>query len=189
MHQDFPLTCFKVYNMNIDKLSIGKDVPNNVNVIIEIPTNASPVKYEVDKDSGALMVDRFMTAPMFYPANYGFVPHTLADDGDPIDVLVITPDPLVHGCVIPARPVGVLNMSDEGGGDVKIVAVPAGKLSTQYDHIKNYTDLPELLLQQIEHFFEHYKQLEKGKWVKIDDWADAEAACKAIQESVEAYNK
>ena len=175
--------------MNIDKLSIGKDVPNNVNVIIEIPANASPVKYEVDKDSGALMVDRFMTAPMFYPANYGFVPHTLADDGDPIDVLVVTPEPLVHGCVIPARPVGVLNMSDEGGGDVKIVAVPAGKLSTQYDDIKNYTDLPELLLQQIEHFFEHYKQLEKGKWVKIDDWADAEAACKAIQESVDAYVK
>lgn len=175
--------------MNIDKLSVGKDVPNNVNVIIEIPANASPVKYEVDKDSGALMVDRFMTAPMFYPANYGFVPHTLADDGDPIDVLVVTPEPLVHGCVIPARPVGVLNMSDEGGGDVKIVAVPAGKLSTQYDNIQNYTDLPELLLQQIEHFFEHYKQLEKGKWVKIDDWADADAARQAIQESVEAYSK
>ncbi|WP_022950268.1 inorganic diphosphatase [Leucothrix mucor] len=175
--------------MNIDKLSVGKDVPNNVNVIIEIPANASPVKYEVDKDSGALMVDRFMTAPMFYPANYGFVPHTLADDGDPIDVLVVTPEPLVHGCVIPARPVGVLNMSDEGGGDVKIVAVPAGKLSTQYDNIQNYTDLPELLLQQIEHFFEHYKQLEKGKWVKIDDWADAAAARQAIQESVEAYSK
>lgn len=175
--------------MNIDKLSVGKDVPNNVNVIIEIPANASPVKYEVDKDSGALVVDRFMTAPMFYPANYGFVPHTLADDGDPIDVLVVTPEPLVHGCVIPARPVGVLNMSDEGGGDVKIVAVPAGKLSTQYDNIQNYTDLPELLLQQIEHFFEHYKQLEKGKWVKIDDWADAAAARQAIQESVEAYSK
>jgi inorganic pyrophosphatase len=175
--------------MNIEKLSVGKDVPNNVNVIIEIPANASPVKYEVDKDSGALMVDRFMTAPMFYPANYGFVPHTLADDGDPIDVLVVTPEPLVHGCVIPARPVGVLNMSDEGGGDVKIVAVPAGKLSTQYDNVENYTDLPALLLQQIEHFFEHYKQLEKGKWVKIDDWADADAARKAIQESVEAYSK
>ncbi|RVU85831.1 inorganic diphosphatase [Leucothrix sargassi] len=175
--------------MNIDKLSVGKDVPNNVNVIIEIPANASPVKYEVDKDSGALMVDRFMTAPMFYPANYGFVPHTLADDGDPIDVLVVTPEPLVHGCVIPARPVGVLNMSDEGGGDVKIVAVPAGKLSTEYNDIENYTDLPALLLQQIEHFFEHYKQLEKGKWVKIDDWADAAAARQAIQESVDAFNK
>jgi len=112
--------------MIIDNLSVGKDVPNSVNVIIEIPAQASPVKYEVDKDSGALMVDRFMSAPMFYPANYGFVPHTLADDGDPIDVLVVTPYPLVHGSVIPARPVGVLNMSDEGGGDVKIVAVPAG---------------------------------------------------------------
>ena len=175
--------------MIIDNLSVGKDVPNSVNVIIEIPTNASPVKYEVDKDSGALIVDRFMSAPMFYPANYGFVPHTLADDGDPIDVLVVTPHPLVHGCVIPARPVGVLNMSDEGGGDVKIVAVPAGKLSTEYDHVENYTDLPALFLQQIEHFFEHYKELEKGKWAKIDGWADAAEARKAIQESVEAYNK
>ena len=175
--------------MIIDNLPVGKDVPNNVNVIIEIPANATPVKYEVDKDSGALMVDRFMSAPMFYPANYGFVPHTLADDGDPIDVLVITPHPLVHGCVIAARPVGVLNMSDEGGGDVKIVAVPADKLSTEYDHVENYTDLPPRLVQQIEHFFQHYKQLEKDKWVKIDEWADAAEARKAIQESVEAYNK
>ena len=175
--------------MIIDNLAVGKDVPNNVNVIIEIPANATPVKYEVDKDSGALMVDRFMSAPMFYPANYGFVPHTLADDGDPIDVLVVTPHPLVHGCVIPARPVGVLNMSDEGGGDVKIVAVPADKLSTEYDHVENYTDLHPRLVQQIEHFFEHYKQLEKGKWVKIDEWADAAEARRAIQESVDAYNK
>jgi len=175
--------------MIIDNLAVGKDVPNNVNVIIEIPTNASPVKYEVDKDSGALMVDRFMSSPMFYPANYGFIPHTLADDGDPIDVLVVTPDPLVHGCVIAARPVGVLVMSDEGGGDVKIIAVPAGKLSREYDHIQNYTDLPALLVEQIEHFFEHYKRLEKDKWVKIDEWADADAAKKAILESVEAYNK
>jgi len=175
--------------MIIDNLSVGKDVPNNVNVIIEIPTNSSPVKYEVDKDSGALMVDRFMSAPMFYPANYGFVPHTLADDGDPIDVLVVTPEPLVHGCVIASRPVGVLNMSDEGGGDVKIVAVPAGKLSTEYDHIENYTDLPPLLIRQIEHFFGRYKQLEKDKWVEIDGWADAAEARKAIIESVEAYNK
>lgn len=175
--------------MIIDNLSVGKDAPNNVNVIIEIPTNASPVKYEVDKDSGALMVDRFMSSPMFYPANYGFVPHTLADDGDPIDVLVVTPEPLVHGCVIAARPVGVLIMSDEGGGDVKIIAVPAGKLSREYDHIQNYTDLPALLVEQIEHFFEHYKRLEKDKWVKIDEWADADVAKKAIMESIEAYKK
>ena len=173
--------------MNIDSIPVGKDAPNNVNVIIEIPANASPVKYEIDKDSGALMVDRFMAAPMFYPANYGFVPHTLADDGDPIDVLVVTPHPLVHGSVIPSRPVGVLNMSDEGGGDVKIVAVPAGKLSTEYDNVENYTDLPPLLVQQIEHFFEYYKKLEPGKWVKIDDWADAAAARQAIQESIDAY--
>jgi len=173
--------------MNIDNIPVGKDAPNDVNVIIEIPANTAPVKYEIDKDSGALMVDRFMAARMFYPANYGFVPHTLADDGDPIDVLVVTPHPLVHGAVISARPVGVLIMSDEGGGDVKIVAVPAGKLSTEYDDVKNYTDLPHLLVKQIEHFFEYYKKLEPGKWVKIDEWADADAARKAIQESIDAY--
>lgn len=173
--------------MNMDNIAVGKDVPESVNVIIEIPANAEPVKYEVDKDSGALMVDRFMSAPMFYPANYGFVPHTLSDDGDPVDVLVVTPTPLVHGCVIPARPVGVLQMSDEAGQDAKIVAVPAGKLAPEYKDITSYTQLPELLINQIQHFFEHYKELEPGKWVKVDGWEDADAAKQEILDSVKRY--
>jgi inorganic pyrophosphatase len=175
--------------MNIDNLAVGKDVPNSVNVIIEIPAHASPVKYEVDKDTGAVMVDRFMSAPMFYPANYGFVPHTLSDDGDPVDVLVVTPVPLVHGCVIPARPVGILNMSDEAGQDAKILAVPAGKLSTEYNDIESYKDLSPLLINQIQHFFEHYKELEAGKWVKVDGWADADAAKAEILESIRRYEE
>lgn len=175
--------------MNMDNIAVGSDVPNSVNVIIEIPANAEPVKYEVDKDSGALMVDRFMSAPMFYPANYGFVPHTLSDDGDPVDVLVVTPTPLVHGCVIPARPVGVLQMSDEAGQDAKVVAVPAGKLAPEYKDVTSYTQLPELLIQQIQHFFEHYKELEKGKWVKVDGWADADAAKQEILDSIQRYEE
>ncbi|MCB1638129.1 MAG: inorganic diphosphatase, partial [Thiothrix sp.] len=170
--------------MNIDNIAVGKNVPESVNVIIEIPAQSDPVKYEVDKESGALMVDRFMSAPMFYPANYGFVPHTLSEDGDPVDVLVVTPAPLVHGCVIPARPVGVLQMEDESGVDAKIIAVPAGKLAPQYKDVVTYTQLPALLLDQIKHFFEHYKELEPGKWVKVGDWGDAEAAKKEILASV-----
>lgn len=175
--------------MIIDNLPVGKDVPNSVNVIIEIPAHASPVKYEVDKDTGAVMVDRFMSAPMFYPANYGFVPHTLSDDGDPVDVLVVTPVPLVHGCVIPARPVGILNMSDEAGQDAKILAVPAGKLSTEYNDVESYEDLSPLLINQIKHFFEHYKELEAGKWVKVDGWADADAAKAEIIASIRRYEE
>lgn len=174
--------------MLVDNIVAGKDLPNNVNVIIEIPALSSPVKYEFDKDSGALFVDRFMSAPMFYPANYGFVPHTLADDGDPVDVLVVTPVPLIAGCVIKARPVGVLNMSDEKGEDAKIVAVPVSKLITQYDHVQEATDLPKELLAQIEHFFEYYKKLEPNKWVKVDGWADAAAAKAEIVASAERYN-
>ena len=173
--------------MNMDNLAVGKDVPESVNVIIEIPAHSSPVKYEVDKDSGALLVDRFMSAPMFYPANYGFVPHTLSDDGDPVDVLVVTPVPLVHGCVIPARPVGILNMSDEAGQDAKIVAVPAGKLSPEYKDITSYKQLPPLLIEQIQHFFERYKELEPGKWVKVDGWADADEAKEEILASIRRY--
>ncbi|PID33979.1 MAG: inorganic diphosphatase [Thiotrichales bacterium] len=173
--------------MNIDNLAAGKEVPESVNVIIEIPAHASPVKYEVDKDSGALLVDRFMSAPMFYPANYGFVPHTLSDDGDPVDVLVITPVPLVHGCVIPARPVGMLKMSDEAGEDAKIVAVPAGKLSTEYADITSYKQLPPLLIEQIRHFFERYKELEANKWVKVEGWADADEAKEEILASIRRY--
>ncbi|MEZ5476168.1 MAG: inorganic diphosphatase [Thiolinea sp.] len=173
--------------MNIDNIAVGKDVPESVNVIIEIPAHASPVKYEVDKDSGALLVDRFMSAPMFYPANYGFVPHTLSDDGDPVDVLVVTPVPLVHGCVIPARPVGILKMSDEAGEDAKIVAVPAGKLSPEYKDITSYQQLPALLIEQIKHFFERYKELEPGKWVKVDGWGDADEAKQEIMASIKRY--
>lgn len=175
--------------MDMDKIAVGKDVPESVNVIIEIPAEASPVKYEVDKDSGALMVDRFMSAPMFYPANYGFVPHTLSDDGDPVDVLVVTPMPLVHGCMIPARPVGILKMSDEAGEDAKIIAVPAGKLSPEYKNITSYKQLPELLIQQIQHFFEHYKELEPGKWVKVDAWGDADEAKQEILASVKRHDE
>lgn len=175
--------------MIIDNVAVGKDVPESVNVIIEIPANSSPVKYEVEKENGALVVDRFMSAPMFYPANYGFVPHTLSDDGDPVDVLVVTPYPLVHGCVIPARPVGVLKMSDEAGEDAKILAVPAGKLSPEYKDITSYTQLPELLIQQIQHFFERYKELEPGKWVKVDGWADADEAKAEIVASVRRYEE
>lgn len=149
--------------MSFDKLNPGEDVPDLVNVIIEIPANADPVKYEIDKDSGTLMVDRFMAAPMFYPCNYGYIPHTLSEDGDPIDVLVHTPYPLVHGSVIACRPVGVLNMKDEAGPDSKLIALPKKKLTTLYDHIDDVDELPELLKAQIAHFFTRYKEVEKGK--------------------------
>jgi len=174
--------------MNIDNISIGSNVPEIVNVIIEIPAESSPVKYEIEKESGALIVDRFMSAPIYYPANYGFIPHTLADDGDAMDVLVVTPTPLVHKCVIPARPVGVLNMTDEAGEDAKIVAVPAHGLHSESNHLQSYKDLPPLLIEQIEHFFEYYKVLDKDKWVKISGWDDATAAKKAIEESIKMYN-
>lgn len=173
--------------MNIENIEIGSDSPNVVNVIIEIPAASSPVKYEIEKDSGALYVDRFMSAPIFYPANYGFIPHTLADDGDAMDVLVVTPTPLIHNCVIPARPVGVLEMTDEAGQDSKILAVPAHGLHSSSDHIQSYKDLSPLLLEQIEHFFEYYKVLDKDKWVKIDGWNDAAAAKKAIIDSITMF--
>ncbi|MFP4161924.1 MAG: inorganic diphosphatase [Ectothiorhodospira sp.] len=173
--------------MNIDKISAGKDVPNNINVIIEIPAQSSPVKYEVDKDSGALLVDRFMATPMFYPCNYGFVPHTLSDDGDPVDVLVMTPYPLLSGSVILCRPVGVLNMTDEAGEDAKLLAVPVSKLSPEYDGIQGPDDVPPLLLEQIRHFFEHYKELEPNKWVKVQGWAGADAARAEIESSVQRF--
>ncbi|MFM9269199.1 inorganic diphosphatase [Halomonas elongata] len=175
--------------MNFDNIPAGKDLPNDVYVAIEIPANHAPVKYEIDKDMGALLVDRFMATPMFYPANYGFIPHTLADDGDPLDALVVTPYPVTPGSVIRARPVGILNMTDEAGEDAKLVCVPHAKLSSLYDDIQEVTDLPELLRQQIAHFFENYKDLEKGKWVKVESWEGAEAARKAIEKSVVAYDK
>jgi inorganic pyrophosphatase len=171
--------------MSFDSLSPGTDVPEEVNVIIEIPANSDPVKYEVDKESGTLMVDRFMASPMFYPCNYGYIPHTLSEDGDPIDVLVYTPYPLVHGSVIACRPVGVLNMKDEAGPDAKLIAVPIRKLTSIYDHINDVEDLPELLKSQISHFFTRYKELEKGKWVEIDGWSNAADAKQQILESIE----
>lgn len=174
--------------MNLDRVPSGNDLPNDINVIIEIPAHSDPVKYEVDKDTGAMFVDRFMTAAMHYPCNYGYIPHTLSDDGDPADVLVVTPIPLISGSVIRCRPVGVLNMDDESGGDAKLIAVPHDKLCVLYKDIQEATDLPPLLLQQIAHFFEHYKDLEPNKWVKVKGWENAEAARKEIVESVDRYN-
>ena len=173
--------------MGLDLVSTGKNPPDEINVIIEIPKDAEPVKYEVDKASGAIFVDRILSTPMRYPCNYGYVPHTLCGDGDPADVLVILPLPLVPGSVIRCIPVGVLNMTDEAGGDAKLIAVPHDKLTQLYVDVKEYTDLPALLIQQIEHFFANYKDLEKGKWVKIEGWDGADAARAAITKSVEAY--
>ena len=173
--------------MNFDHIPAGKNPPEDIYVAIEIPSNSSPVKYELDKDMGALLVDRFMATPMFYPANYGFIPHTLADDGDPIDVLVVTPYPVQAGSVIRCRPVGVLNMEDEAGGDAKLVAVPPDKLTKSYTDVKDVEALPQLLRDQIQHFFENYKTLEPGKWVKVQGWANAAEAKKAIEASVKAY--
>ncbi|MEJ2043538.1 MAG: inorganic diphosphatase [Reinekea sp.] len=175
--------------MSFNQVPAGKDVPNDIYVVIEIPANHDPIKYEVDKDFDALMVDRFMATPMFYPANYGYVPNTLADDGDPVDVLVVTPYPVVPGSVIRCRPVGVLEMTDEAGSDAKVIAVPHDKLSTLYKDVKEATDLPALLLEQIKHFFENYKDLEAGKWVKVDGWADSAKAREIISASFEAAKK
>ncbi len=175
--------------MSYNQIPAGKDLPNDVYVAIEIPANSSPIKYEIDKDFDALMVDRFMATPMFYPANYGYIPNTLADDGDAVDVLVVTPYPVVPGSVIRARPVGVLEMTDEAGSDAKVVAVPHSKLSALYDDVKEVSDLPALLLEQIKHFFENYKDLEKGKWVKVEGWADAARAKEIIVEAANAYDK
>ena len=169
--------------MSFSSIPAGKNLPEDIYVIIEIPANASPIKYEVDKELDAVLVDRFMATPMFYPANYGFINQTLADDGDPLDVLVVTPYPVTPGSVIRARPVGMLNMSDEKGRDEKLIAVPHEKLSTLYGDVKEYSDLPALLLQQIEHFFTNYKDLEPGKWVKIDGWEGAAAALEVITKS------
>lgn len=175
--------------MNFDQVPAGKNPPDDIYVVIEIPANSSPIKYEIDKDSHAVFVDRFMATPMFYPANYGYIPNTLGDDGDPLDVLVVTPYPVVPGSVIRCRPVGILNMSDEAGQDAKLVAVPHDKLTVLYRDVKEVADLPQLLIQQIQHFFENYKDLEAGKWVKVDGWADSAAARAAVLKSIEAFQK
>lgn len=169
--------------MSLNNVPAGKDLPNDINVIIEIPAHSEPIKYEVDKDSGALWVDRFMGTAMHYPCNYGYVPHTLSDDGDPVDVLVVTPFPLLNGSVIRCRPIGVLKMTDEAGQDAKVLAVPVDKLSSMYSKVETFRDLPEFLLNQIAHFFEHYKDLETGKWVKIDGWHGPDEAKQEILDS------
>ncbi|MEX0954539.1 MAG: inorganic diphosphatase [Rhizobiaceae bacterium] len=171
--------------MRIDAIAIGANPPDDVNVIIEVPVGGQPIKYEMDKEAGTLVVDRFLYTPMTYPGNYGFVPHTLSDDGDPIDVLVCNTRQLVPGCVINVRPIGVLVMEDNAGMDEKVLAVPSSHLTKRYEAVENFSDLPGITLRQIEHFFEHYKDLEPGKWVKIGDWGDAAAARGMIVEAIE----
>ena len=175
--------------MSLNKVNAGRDVPNDFNVVIEIPMNGDPVKYEVDKESGAIFVDRFMGTAMHYPCNYGYVPNTIADDGDPCDVLVMTPFPLLPGVVVRCRAIGVLKMTDEAGGDSKILAVPVEKLLPLYSNLQKVEDVPELTLRQIQHFFEHYKDLEKGKWVKVDGWEGPESAKQEILNGVKAYQQ
>ena len=171
--------------MRIEAIAIGHNPPEDVNVIIEVPIGGEPIKYEMDKDAGTLVVDRFLYTPMRYPGNYGFVPHTLSEDGDPIDVLIANTRPIIPGAVINVRPVGVLRMTDDGGGDEKIIAVPSPKLTRRYENVHNHTDLPRITLDQIQHFFEHYKDLEPGKWVKIEGWDDASVARRYIQDAID----
>jgi len=174
--------------MNLDRVGPGKNIPNDFNVIIEIPSHSDPVKYEVDKETGAMFVDRFMNTAMHYPCNYGYIPKTLSEDGDPVDVLVVTPIPLISGSVIRCRAVGVLQMEDESGPDAKILAVPIDKLCSSFRKVQKAEDLPQMLLDQIKHFFEHYKDLEKGKWVKVTGWAGATEAETEINSSVKRYD-
>ncbi len=171
--------------MLIHNVSIGKNPPEEVNCIIEVPIGGEPIKYEMDKESGALVVDRFLYTSMRYPGNYGFIPHTLSDDGDPCDVIVANTRAIIPGAIMSIRPVGVLFMEDEAGGDEKILAVPAAKLTRRYENVHNYTDLPQITLDQIQHFFERYKDLEPGKWVKIVRWGNAKEAQQLILEGIE----
>ena len=170
--------------MNIDAVPAGNNPPEDVNVVIEVPIGGEPIKYEMDKKSGALFVDRFLYTAMRYPGNYGFVPHTLSDDGDPCDVVVVNTRAIAPGAVINCRIVGVLLMQDEHGGDEKLIAVPTSKLTPRYDKIQNYTDLPQITVEQVEHFFSHYKDLEPGKWVKILRWGDAAEGRSLVMEGL-----
>ena len=174
--------------MSLHQVRTGTDVPDDVNVIIEIPLDSEPVKYEVDKETGAIFVDRMLKTAMRYPCNYGYIPHTLCGDGDPVDVLVIMPLPLIPGSVVRCRPIGMLKMTDEAGEDDKIVAVPIEKITGLYRDISDVRDLPELIRDQIAHFFDHYKDLERGKWVKIDGWRDAQASKDEILASIKRFN-
>ena len=171
--------------MRIDAISIGKNPPDEVNVVIEVAIGGEPIKYEMDKEAGTLFVDRFLYTPMRYPGNYGFIPHTLSEDGDPCDVIIANQRGLLPGTVIAVRPVGVLKMQDEAGGDEKIVAVPVPRLTRRYENVHEYTDLPDITVKQIQHFFEHYKDLEPGKWVKLKGWGDATEAKRLIVEAIE----
>ena len=171
--------------MNLNAVSIGKNPPDDVNVVIEVPIGGEPIKYEMDKESGALFVDRFLYTSMRYPGNYGFIPHTLSNDGDPCDVIVANTRAIAPGAVMSCKIVGVLLMEDEAGGDEKLLAVPSAKLTQRYAHIKNHTDLPSITIQQIEHFFAHYKDLEPGKWVKLIGWGDRAEALRRIRQSVD----
>ena len=173
--------------MDITRISVGPNPPVEVHAVIEIPAGGAPIKYELDKESGALFVDRFLHTPMFYPANYGFIPNTLGDDGDPLDIMVITPFPLVPGCVVTCRAVGVLEMADDKGLDEKILAVPVDSVYPIYCDVKSHSDLPSLVTEQIEHFFTRYKDLEKGKWVKMQGWAGPERARELILKAIAAY--
>jgi len=175
--------------MSLHLVPSGKNLPDDINVIIEIPLNGDPIKYEVDKSSGAIFVDRMLGTAMHYPCNYGYIPHTLCGDGDPVDVLVIMPLALIPGSVVRCRPIGVLKMTDESGDDAKVVAVPVDKVTSLYSGINSVRDLPEITLDQIAHFFEHYKDLEKGKWVKIEGWEGLESARTEIMDSVTRYQE
>jgi inorganic pyrophosphatase len=175
--------------MRLDAIPIGNNPPDDVNVVIEVPLGGEPIKYEMDKESSALFVDRFLYTAMRYPGNYGFIPHTLSGDGDPCDVLVANTRAIIPGAVMSVRPVGVLVMEDNAGEDEKIIAVPSANLTQRYDRVQNYTDLPEITIKQIEHFFEHYKDLEPGKWVKIIRWGDAAEAHRLIVEGIERAKK
>jgi inorganic pyrophosphatase len=174
--------------MRIDAIKIGKNPPEDVNVIVEVPLGGEPIKYEMDKEAGTLVVDRFLYTPMRYPGNYGFIPHTLSDDGDPCDVLIANTRPIVPGAVINVRPIGVLIMEDEAGGDEKIIAVPSNKITRRYENIANYTQMPDITLKQIQHFFEHYKDLETGKWVKVVRWGDVDEAKDMIKAAIARHN-
>ncbi len=175
--------------MSLSNVPAGRSVPDDFNVIIEIPMNADPIKYEVDKETGAIFVDRFMGTAMHYPCNYGYIPQTISDDGDPVDVLVVTPFPLIPGVVVRCRPIGVLRMKDEAGGDAKLLAVPVDKVLPIYKHWQKPEDMNDLRLKQIQHFFEHYKDLEPGKWVKVEGWYGPEEAKQEILNGVAAYNR
>lgn len=173
--------------MSLNRVSSGRNLPDDFNVIIEIPAHGEPIKYEVDKESGAMFVDRFMSTAMHYPCNYGYIPHTLSEDGDPVDVLVVTPIPLITGVVVRCRPIGMLKMTDEAGVDGKLLAVPVDKLCGLYKGVEKPEDMQALLLAQISHFFEHYKDLEDGKWVKVDGWVGVDDARAEILAGVERY--